>query len=322
MSKRWVYGPTKALGSVEIDVSTLLEAHGPVKPGFLDKTGFEQLFATADGETSVDLAVTAAVALDDTWWRDKIDGLIHVSSTGSLIAPGNAHLLHERLGLPRDIFLLDINDACTGFVRALVVADALIESGVVSSVLVIAADTYTKLYDESELKVSPLFSDGASAVIVSGSPLTDVPADIAASVWEIVASAFRSEGDKASELCITSTTDRDSGHLTMNGGAVFNFVLRNINSVLSDLGRDAKLVDGVPIDWYVHQGSRTVVNAAEKALGAERDSLFRAGGYGNVVQSSLPFQLADDPSEQELIGLLGFGVGLTMAGVLVRQSAV
>ncbi|MDQ0895410.1 3-oxoacyl-ACP synthase III family protein [Agromyces ramosus] len=321
MSRRWVYGPTKALGSVEIAVPAMLESHGPVRPGFLDKTGFERLFATADGETAVDLAAAAATALDDAWWRDKVDGLIHVSSTGSLVAPGNAHLLHERLNLPRDTFLLDINDACTGFVRALVVADSLIESGVVSSVLVIAADTYTKLYDESELKVSPLFSDGASAVIVSRSPLSDVPDGTATSVWEILASAFLSEGDKASELCITHDPNRVAGHLSMNGGAVFNFVLRNIDTVLTRLGREAELVEGAPIGWYVHQGSRTVVNAAEKAVGAERDSLFRAGDYGNVVQSSLPFQLADHPSEQEIIGLLGFGVGLTMAGVLVRQSA-
>lgn len=320
MSKRWVYGPSTALGSVEIDVSKLLDEYGPVRPGFLDKTGFERLYTTTTEETAVDLGAEAALALDADWWRDKVDGLIHVSSTGALVAPGNAHLLHDRLGLRRDLFLLDINDACTGFVRALVVADALITSGVVHTVMVVAADTYTKLYDESELRVSPLFSDGASALILSDSPLPDVPARVPARQWEILASAFLSEGDKAAELCITHDPDRSAGHLTMNGGGVFNFVLRNIGNVLTRLQGEAELAADAPVGWYVHQGSRAVVNAAEKAVGATPDSLFRSSKYGNVVQSSLPFQLADDVPDQGIIGLLGFGVGLSMAGALVRQS--
>ncbi|MRG60557.1 hypothetical protein GE115_11870 [Agromyces sp. CFH 90414] len=317
-----MYGPAKALGSVEVDVAELLEAHGPVRPGFLEKTGFRKLYATADDESAVDLGTDAARSLDPEWWVPVVDGLIHVSSTGSLVAPGNAHLLHERLGLPREIFLLDVNDACTGFVRSLVVADALIESGAVSTVMIVAADTYTKLYDDSELKVSPLFSDGASALILSGQPLADVPEHVPAYEWEILATSFLSEGVHAGELCITHDRDRASGHLTMNGGAVFNFVLRNLGGVLTRLRDDAGIEEEIEIDWYVHQGSRAVVNAVEKALGAAPDALFRSSEYGNVVQSSIPFQLADAPASAETIGLVGFGVGLTMAGALVRQVRI
>lgn len=323
MTERWVYGPSTALGSVVIDVADLLEEYGPVRPGFLDKTGFTHLHATADDETALDLGERAVRGLGESWWQDQVDAIVHVSSTGALVAPGNAHLLQARLGLGREIFVLDVNDACTGFVRAVVVADALLSAGVASAVLVVAADAYTKLFDKSELKVSPLFSDGASAVIVSSSPLETGGAPVKARRWEILSSAFMSEGDKSGDLFIENDEARASGHLSMNGGGVFNFVLRNIGTTLERLYGSAGLEAGQVGEWYVHQGSRAVVNAAEKAVGAPPDSLFRSSEYGNVVQSSLPFQLADESSaHQGVIGLLGFGVGLTIGGALILQSSV
>lgn len=321
MSKRWVYGPSTALGSEKIDVAQLLEEHGPVRPDFMDKTGFHTLFATADDVTGLDLGVEAAQSLDQQWWGEHVDGLVYVSSTSTLTAPGNAHLLQARLGLGKDIFVLDINDACTGFVRALAVVDAIIAAGLARTVLLVAADAYTKLYAPSELKVSPLFSDGASAFVISANRLDAAPEGVPGHEWEILASTFRSEGDHASDLCITPEADRTTGHLTMNGGAVYTFVLRNINEVVQDLSDKAGGLDDV--SWFVHQGSRTVVNAVEKVVGAEQGTLFRSAGYGNVVQSSIPFQLRDeDAADESVLGFLGFGVGLTIAGALVRQRAV
>lgn len=318
MSKRWVYGPSSALGSEKIDVAQLLDEYGPVRPDFMDKTGFHTLFATSSDVTGLDLGAEAAAALDQSWWGDVVDGLVYVSSTSALTAPGNAHLLQARLGLGKEIFVLDINDACTGFVRALAVVDAIIEAGLARTVMLVAADAYTKLYAPSELKVSPLFSDGASAFIISASPLDAVPAGVPGHEWEILATTFRSEGDHASDLCITRSADSESGHLTMNGGAVYTFVLRNINEVVQDL--EKKTGDLRDVSWFVHQGSRTVVNAVEKVVGADAGSLFRSAGYGNVVQSSIPFQLKDDVDEDDsILGFLGFGVGLTIAGALVRQ---
>lgn len=320
MSKLWVYGPSTALGSERIDVAELLEQYGPVRPDFMDKTGFHTLYATPDDVSAMDLAVESIEKIDDGWWRDAVDGLVHVSSTSVLTAPGNAHLLQARLDLKKETFVLDINDACTGFVRALAVVDAIIAAGLARTVLLVAADTYTKLYDPSELKVSPLFSDGASVLIVSGAPLSNVPDGVVAHEWEIIASTFRSEGGHAADLCITPDALRESGHLTMNGGAVYTFVLRNIAEVVQDLTDQAGSLDDV--SWYVHQGSRTVVTAVEKVLNAEQGSLFRSAGYGNVVQSSIPFQLADASGDESSIGFLGFGVGLTIAGAVVRQRRI
>lgn len=318
MSKRWVYGPSTALGSQKIDVAELLEEYGPVRPDFQDKTGFHTLFSAPDDVTGLDLGAEAAEALDQSWWGGLVDGLVYVSSTSTLTAPGNAHLLQARLGLGRETFVLDINDACTGFVRALAVVDSIISAGLAHTVMLVAADAYTKLYAPSELKVSPLFSDGASAIIISDAPLAGVPSGVPAHEWEILATAFRSEGDHAGDLCITPDEGRAAGHLTMNGGAVYTFVLRNINDVVQQLATKGESLDGV--SWYLHQGSRTVVNAVEKVVGAEAGSLFRSAGYGNVVQSSIPFQLKDDAAVGEsVLGFLGFGVGLTIAGALVRQ---
>ena len=322
LSKRWAYGPSTTLGGRSVDVEALLAANGPVRPGLLEKTGFTTLYSADETEDALSLGSNAAEGLGSGWLRTNVDALLHVSSTGTLVAPGNAHLLQARIGLPSEMFLLDINDACTGFVRSIVVADALITSGVATAVLIVASDTYTRLYDDSELKVSPLFSDGASAMVLSARPLDDVPANVDVREWEFLSSVFLSEGGNAGELCITHDSERELGRLTMNGGAVFNFVLRNLGAAVEKLTAGVEQREQHSTDWYIHQGSRAVVNAVEKTLRVPPDSLFHAGNYGNVVQSSIPFQLAgqdDRAGVERVIGLLGFGVGLTMGGALIRE---
>jgi len=306
-----------------VSASDLVQEFGPVRDDFLTKTGFDALYRAAPDETGLTLA-EQAIGQSEAWWVQDVDAVIYVTSTGDLVAPGNGHLLQDRLGLRPDVLVLDLNDACTGFVRALHLSDSLIASGAASAVLVVLSDTYSKLYDESELKVSPLFSDGASALIVSGSQLASAPQGAHVRRWEILSTWFVSEGGRAPELSISRGDPvRPLGTLFMNGGGVLTFVLKHLDAAVSALS-DESGVATIDVDhWYVHQGSRTVVSAAERKLGAREGSLFRSQDYGNTVGSSLPFQIIDDASEADraqVVGLLAFGVGLTMAGMLVRQS--
>ncbi|MCX7521058.1 3-oxoacyl-ACP synthase III family protein [Microbacterium sp. STN6] len=318
----WVYPLGAVLGGQPADVAELLTEHGPVRDGFLERTGFSTIYRSRDDQSSLSLALDAAVMSGSDWWKEQVDGIVSVTSTSELIAPGNAHLIQAALGLDREIFTLDVNDACTGFVRAFMVAKTLINGGLATTVLLTLADTYTKLFESSELKVSPLFSDGASALLISSIQLPDPPKSVEARRWEVLAHSFLSEGARAGELQIRRESGRDLGHLGMNGGAVFNFVLRSINACTSRLMEQSG-VDLAEVDrWYVHQGSRAVVSAVEKALGVS-DDLFRSAEYGNVVGSSLPFQLHADQHERSdyLLGFLAFGVGLTIGGMLVKQTS-
>jgi 3-oxoacyl-[acyl-carrier-protein] synthase-3 len=314
-----VYLLGTALGSDKVAAADLTAEYGPVREGFLEKTGFEALYRTTSDETSLTLALRA-IGDDTAWWKPSVDAVISVTSTPDLVAPGNSYRIHSALDLPAKTMHLDLNDACTGFVRAMKLADSLIASSAATTILLVIADTYSKLFDPSQLKVSPLFSDGASALLISATPLPGSP--VAPRNWTIDASWFHSEGSRASDLAILRGVEgKTLGALEMNGGAVFNFVLRNLEQCISDLTTSAGIQVGDVSRWYVHQGSRAVVDAVEKALAQPEGSLFRAGAYGNVVGSSLPFQIEQDAGDAaETIGLLGFGVGLTMAGMIITQK--
>lgn len=319
----WIYSLGVALGAEPVLASDLVEEFGPVREGFLDRTGFSRLFRADGDETGLSLAIDAVAKDEASWWKTAVDSLIYVTSTGSLVAPGNSHLLQDALELNPGILLLDINDACTGFVRSLHVAQSLISSGSANTVLLVLSDTYSKLYDPSQLKVSPLFSDGASALIVSKEKIQEAPSSASPRHWRFLSNWFLSEGGHATELSISrGIAGKPLGALTMNGAGVFNFVLRHLNDCVVKLTTDARIDVTQVEEWYVHQGSRAVVTAVEKTLGASYGSLFRSEDYGNTVGSSLPFQLYADRNQSakgEVIGLLAFGVGLTMAGMLVEQ---
>jgi 3-oxoacyl-[acyl-carrier-protein] synthase-3 len=321
---KFVFTPVgKKLGSNEVNTAALVETYGPVREGFLDRTGFTSIFAGNAEEDSLSIAVDAIGHQSLSWVQDNVDGLVFVTSTGRKRAPGNAHLLQDLLGLRSDVFILDINDACTGFLRSLATASALLSAGLAKNVLVVLSDTYTKLYPESNLKVSPLFSDGASAFVLSREALCGMASSSPPIAFRIVNQQFVSEGSLADHLTIS----RDGGpvmfgELEMNGAGVFNFVVKHLRPSLKNVLHDGDAeIQTTDVSWYVHQGSRAVVNAVEKTLGIEPESLFRAQGYGNVVGSSIPFQLFDsvDPAQgKKYIGLLAFGVGLTMGATILE----
>ena len=324
MSTSFIFRPLgTALGDVEIKTQDLVDSYGPVKEGFLERTGFSSVFRSATDVNSLNLALQATGNESLVWLQDNIDGVIFVSSTGVKRAPGNAHLIQDALGLRTEIFLLDINDACTGFVRALSIADSFVQSGIAKNFLILLSDTYTKLYDPSNLKVSPLFSDGASAMVVSAPDQKTTESAPSGFKLEIIKSVFYSDGSLADNLTITTTDGiRPLGDLDMNGAGVFNFVVKHIRNCISNVLSTPEItLETNDVSWFVHQGSRAVVNSVEKVLGSENNSLFRAESYGNVVGSALPFQLFDmlkTLKNGEYVGLLAFGVGLTVAGSVLK----
>lgn len=323
MTDLWLYPLGVALGAEAVSASELVEEFGPVREDFLARTGFSELYRSREDQHGLDLALEAIGGGAREWWSSAIDALIYVTSTGNLVAPGNAHLLQDALGLTSDLLVFDLNDACTGFVRGLQLAESLIASGTAKAVLLVLSDTYSKLYDASNLRVSPLFSDGASAFVVTSTALDGVPMSTTPRHWRVLAHRFLSEGSKATELTISRGVEgKLLGSLEMNGAGVLNFVLKFLKTCIAGLLETAGLRLEDVDRWYAHQGSRTVVAAVEKAVNAPAGSLFRAGEYGNTVGSSLPFQLAEDKAEaptHQVIGLLAFGVGLTMGGLLIEQ---
>lgn len=310
----------------------MVAENGEVRAGFLERTGFETIYQTSNDQTGLDLGLAALAHLDVDWLRENVDTLIYVTSTGNRAAPGNGHLLHGELALAPQTLVLDLNDACTGFIRSVILGNALLASGTSKIVLVVISDTYSKLYADSNLRVSPLFSDGASAMILSADPLSIPGLTHPSRNWEILSSTVISDGRRADELSVNRGSEAfPLGELEMNGAGVFNFVVKHVKPTVASAVANAGLESNEIDRWYIHQGSRAVVDAVSKSLSLNGDDQFVSGHYGNVVGSAIPFQLFAESQEvraresvdstNKNLFLLAFGVGLTLAGIVIQESA-
>lgn len=322
----WFQPLGKSLGAIPRDAAQLVASQGEVREGFLQRTGFKTLFHTDPDTTGLDLALEALKDIDQEWLRVNVDTLIYLTSTGNRNAPGNGHLLHGLLNLSPNTLVLDINDACTGFIRSLIVSESLIASGRSKNILIVLSDTYSKLYSDTNLRVSPLFSDGASAMLVSLNKQKVPGSQFPPRNWQILGSSISSEGSLADELTVsTGTQEFPQGELEMNGAGVFNFVVKHLRNTVTHTLSEASLELSQVTRWYVHQGSKAVVEAVSKTFDLDAEFQFAAENYGNVVGSAIPFQLMDQKKqtseETSTLFLIAFGVGLTITALAIQQSS-
>lgn len=266
----------------------------------LHKTGFETVFREIGDSPGVKMA-KRAINRTPGFQTKPIDAMILVSSFYQT-APSWGHELASSLGLRDDINLITVQDACTGYLTAMSLAEGLIASGQSKEVLVVTFDSYSH-YMRGQVGLEILFSDALTLTTVSRNhPQSHLPRN-PLPLMSISQKSFNKSGS-ADSLGIVQ------GELGMNGAGVFQFVIesvpRMIKESLSDLDADSDSVE-----WYLHQGSRFVVEQLSKALGVAGEPLFRAQEYGNTVSGSIPFQLFSHPPKKSIVGLVGFGMGLS-----------
>lgn len=300
-----------------------------------EKTGIIARHIAAPHETACDLAVEATNKLlqRDLVPRDEIDYLIFSTQTPDYWLPPNACLLQRQCRLPTHIGAIDISPGCAGFVLGLQLAKGLIQSHAARHVLLVTAETYSKLLHPRDRTVRALFGDAATATLVSSS------AGQGGQIGEFV---IGTDGSGSSSLIVpsggarlprsaataTEQTDsqgcvRSQDHLFMDGQAVFAFTLNMIPRAVaallekSGLSRDA-------VDWFVfHQANRFMLeNIARCCRVDDRKMAYHLAEIGNTVSSSIPLTIeAYLASGQIQAGhkllLAGFGVGLTWATGLV-----
>jgi 3-oxoacyl-[acyl-carrier-protein] synthase-3 len=288
------------LGDQSLDVKAHLEKTAPSSLPRLQKTGFETVFQESGTSPGVSMAKRAQEHIP-RFEAKPIDAMILVSSFYQT-APSWGHQLASELGLRDDINLIAVQDACTGFLTALSIAEGLIDSGQSKEILVVTFDSYSK-YMHGQTGLEILFSDALTLTTVSKNiPESHRPINPLSLVS--VSKKYFNKPDSTESLGIVKE------ELGMNGAGVFQFVIesvpRMIRESLSDLEAD---VDAV--EWYLHQGSRFVVDQLSVTLGVPGDSLFRSKAYGNTVSGSIPFQLYSHPPEKRLVCLVGFGMGLS-----------
>jgi 3-oxoacyl-[acyl-carrier-protein] synthase-3 len=268
----------------------------------LEKTGMLRLAIKAEDEETSDLCSKAFHDLQDKTGLRSDDVECIVVCTQNPDGHGLPHtsaIVHAKLGLSDSCAAFDISLGCSGFVYGLSIIQGFMQANGFRKGVLFTADPYSKIVDTRDKNTSLLFGDGATATLISATP-----------VWRSGKFLFGSHGKESAAIEI----EPSSGKLTMNGRAVFSFsatvVPKNITAMLA--ANDLAVED---IDYFaLHQGSRYIVDTLKKKLGIEEGKApFVATDYGNTVSSSIPLILSEIDAEAKHVVIAGFGVGLSWA---------
>ena len=292
-----------ALGEKEIDLEKEFNV-----PGLISKTGIPRVFETS--KSTVDLA-TAACSQFKKEELDAVDICILVTQSPDDLLPANAISLSHNIDLKNSVLSFDINQGCSGFVQGLLVAKKLCEND--KTVLLVTADRYRSKLKKGDRSTFAVFSDGAAATIINNS------------TFNIVHEDHLTDGSKRN-LLFQSLSDENDGCIHMSGAEVWMFtrtvVVPQIKRAIENCNLKGKKIKKL----FMHQASKVVVEGISSLLGQECEVIPHSyQNFGNSVSSSIPMAMHHYPidtlSEDEVVILAGFGVGLT-SSILVIGEAV
>lgn len=290
-----------------------------------ERTGIRERHIAAADEATSDLATIAAhKALEDAnVSAEEIDLIIVATTTPDMLFPSTALLVQDKLKAPSAV-AFDISAACSGFIYALVTGSQFITSGIYSRILVIGAETLSRITDNTDRNTGMLFGDGAGAVILgdvydgSGILGIDLGSDgSGAELLKVPAGGSRSPAS-------IETVDKRQHFIHMNGTEVFKFAVKVMGDTTSKALHKANLLPR-DLDYIVpHQANIRIIHSAAKKLGLPMEKVIvNVNKYGNTSSASVPLALDEAVksgkiSNGDIIALVGFGGGLTWASSIVK----
>jgi 3-oxoacyl-[acyl-carrier-protein] synthase-3 len=294
-----------------------------------DRTGIrERRFAGPD-EASSDLGVIAAelILADAGVPASEIDVLIVPTASPDHLFPATAAIVADRIGA-RSAAAFDVLAGCTGFVYGLALGVALIESGIAGTVLVLGAETLTRVVDQTDRSTCILFGDAAAGALL-------IAADEDA-VTGFLGFELGADGSGGPDLIIPAggsrmpTVDgpyeRSEACLQMNGREVFRFASRvMVDSSERLLNALEMSIDEIDL-LVAHQANQRIIDHAIVRLGISEDRVFNnLARYGNTSSASIPLALAEARdagmlSPGDLVLMVGFGAGLTWGSTVARYE--
>ena len=286
------------------------------------RTGIERRHFAAEGETTSDLGAHAArAALADAGLTPAdVDALVVATSTPDLTFPSVATMVQAKIGMAKG-FAFDVQAVCAGFVFALANANALILSGQARRVIVIGAETFSRILDFQDRGTCVLFGDGAGAVVleaVEGTGSTDDRG--------ILSTDLNSDGQYRELLYVDGgvSTTGTAGHLRMQGNQVFRHAVEKLaataHTSLEKIG-----LDGGDVDWIVpHQANIRIIEGTAKRMQVPMDRVVvTVQDHGNTSAASIPLALSVGKArgqikEGDLLVTEAIGGGLAWGSVVLR----
>ena len=285
------------------------------------RTGIHQRHVAADGELTSDLAIAASrTALKSAGVHaDDLDLIILATATPDDTFPATSTVVQAALGMERG-FAFDMQAVCSGFVYAVATADNFIKAGQAKNVLVIGAETFSRILDWEDRTTAVLFGDGAGALVLQAGEGKGTNQDRG-----VLTSHLHSDGRHREKLYVDSGPSRGSvGHLRMEGKEVFRHAVVNIAEAI-DEALDATGLEAKDIDWFVpHQANKRILDATAKRIGlAPETVVMTVGDHANTSAASVPLALdvavRDGRIKQgDMVLLEAMGGGFTWGSALIR----
>jgi 3-oxoacyl-[acyl-carrier-protein] synthase-3 len=246
--------------------------------------------------------------------------IILATSTPDNTFPATAVDIQNRLGM-RHGFAFDMQAVCSGFVYAVTTADAYIKGGLAKRVLVIGAETFSRILDWTDRTTCVLFGDGAGALILEAAEGEGKTSDRG-----VLTASLRSDGSHKEKLFVDGgpSSTGTVGLLRMEGREVFKYAVGMITDVIQ-AAFDATGTTAEDLDWLIpHQANRRIIDGSARKLGIALDKVvITVDIHGNTSAASIPLAIAAAAGDGrlkkgDLVMLEAMGGGFTWGAVLLR----
>ena len=287
-----------------------------------DRTGIRERRIVREGEKTSDLALAAsrAALLDAGIDAGEIDVVICCTTTPDETFPATATTVQARLGMTRGA-AFDVQAVCSGFIYGLSVADNFIRGGQANTVLLIGAESMSRLLDWTDRSTCVLFGDGAGAIVLQAYEGRGDNSDRG-----VLNTKLFSDGRMHDMLYVDGgpSSTQTTGHLRMQGKEVFRHAVTNIAAAIT-ASADAAGVKVADIDWFVpHQANQRILDGTARKLGiAPEKVISTVAVHGNTSAASVPLALVTAVQDGrikrgDLVLLEAMGGGFTWGAGLLR----
>lgn len=285
------------------------------------RSGIERRHLAADGQTTSEMATAAAQAalIDAGLVASDLDAIIVATSTADLTFPSAATMVQHALGMTKG-YAFDVQAVCAGFVFALSNANALIVSGQAKRVLVIGAETFSRIMDWTDRGTCVLFGDGAGALILEAAKGDGSNADRG-----ILSTDLNSDGSQRDILYVDGgVSTQSTGHLRMQGKEVFRHAVEKLAQTAETALKKAGL-SGDDVDWIVpHQANLRIIKKTAQKMGVPMERVVvTVQDHGNTSAASIPLALSVGKKRGQikpgdLVVTEAIGGGLAWGAVVLR----